>query len=261
MKKTSLITRIAAITGLMLGAFALAVTAGTWTAPTCSPPDCNVDAPINVGVSAQTKLGALGLAPGNLIIWDGSTNVPAGSVLVADGTGHGGAIWGSASGSGNGIPNNIVVINSNQNWTVPAGVTKVRIRAWGGGGGGFCGGGGNTGAAGGDSGYAEKLLSVQVGDVINFTIGDGGSAGIRTSSDCGAGHPAPGPGYNTTATYNSVVIINAGGGLPALSGSGGPRGRGTSTVGDVLTYGTGGLGGLNDFNGNPGSKGAIVIEY
>ncbi len=58
---TSKITRIASVAGFAVGAFALAAVAGTWTAPPCAPPGCNVDAPINVGTSTQAKQGALAL--------------------------------------------------------------------------------------------------------------------------------------------------------------------------------------------------------
>ncbi len=53
------IVRIAAATGITLGAFALSVVAATWTAPTSAPPNGNVDAPINVGYGLQTKYGYL----------------------------------------------------------------------------------------------------------------------------------------------------------------------------------------------------------
>ncbi len=58
-KNTPLIARIASITGLLLGAFALSAIAGTWTAAPCSPPGCNTSAPINVGNDYQTKSGGL----------------------------------------------------------------------------------------------------------------------------------------------------------------------------------------------------------
>jgi hypothetical protein len=46
---------------LSLGlSYALAQT-GTWTAPQCAPPGCNVDAPLNVGSSHQSKLGSVSI--------------------------------------------------------------------------------------------------------------------------------------------------------------------------------------------------------
>lgn len=46
---------------LSLGlSYALAQTS-TWTAPQCAPPGCNVDAPLNVGSSHQSKLGSVSI--------------------------------------------------------------------------------------------------------------------------------------------------------------------------------------------------------
>ena len=65
MKKYPFVSKIATITGLALGAFALsALAAGTWTAPSTAAPYGNVDAPINVGgtvATPQYKTGALGI--------------------------------------------------------------------------------------------------------------------------------------------------------------------------------------------------------
>ena len=67
MNKISLINRIAAITGLAIGGFALSVLAATtWTAPAGPAPSNNVDAPINVGASTQKKTGALGIGNGTM---------------------------------------------------------------------------------------------------------------------------------------------------------------------------------------------------
>ncbi len=57
----SSLKKIASITGLFLGAFAISVAAATWTPPTVAPPDGNIDAPINAGASVQGKIGKLGL--------------------------------------------------------------------------------------------------------------------------------------------------------------------------------------------------------
>ena len=59
MKQQTLIARIAVISGLALGAFALSALAGSWSAPIQQPPSGNVDAPINVGSSNQAKIGSL----------------------------------------------------------------------------------------------------------------------------------------------------------------------------------------------------------
>ncbi len=67
----SILARVATITGLVIGGFALSVLAtGTWTAPgtgqpvgtNCTPPNCNADAPLNVGTTSQNKIGGISLS-------------------------------------------------------------------------------------------------------------------------------------------------------------------------------------------------------
>jgi hypothetical protein len=107
MKKSSaLLTRIAILSGLALGAFAFSAVAGSWTAAPPNPPNNNADAPINVGGGgpvgtasnyAQSKSGLLALAS---LMFDpgGATNIPVGSVLTAVDN-YGTVGWG-ATGSG-----------------------------------------------------------------------------------------------------------------------------------------------------------------
>ena len=92
MKINPIVTKISAITGLALGAFALSVFASNvagWNPPSATPPNGNVDAPISVGggttgnIYSQTKTGFLTLA--NFIFNPTLTqgSVTAGSVLTA----------------------------------------------------------------------------------------------------------------------------------------------------------------------------------
>ena len=83
MKNTTSITaRIITLSGLFVGALAISAFATTtWTAPGagCTPPNCNVDQPLNVGSSPQIKLGNLdivasGLANG-LIVENGNVGI------------------------------------------------------------------------------------------------------------------------------------------------------------------------------------------
>ena len=107
MKSTTL-NRIAVLTGLTLGAFALSVAAANFSAPLHTPPTCNTgepgcDAPINVGPTLQTKLGWVGLKG---LITEEMTfaNFPGGvhpnpgqAMIAVDSTGKVG--WGSPDGS------------------------------------------------------------------------------------------------------------------------------------------------------------------
>ncbi len=106
MKKYPFVSKIATITGLALGAFALsALATGTWTAPSAAAPNGNVDAPINVGggtalnIYSQTKTGFLTLANFifNPTLAPGS--VTAGSVLTAKDT-SGTVGWAAPSSGG-----------------------------------------------------------------------------------------------------------------------------------------------------------------
>jgi hypothetical protein len=77
----------------------------TWTDPSCPPPGCNAEAPINVSDSTQTKEGALGVVGTTMfstyptaesIVGDesGSAILPGGKMKVYGSLG----IWGSARG-------------------------------------------------------------------------------------------------------------------------------------------------------------------
>lgn len=126
-------------------------------------------------------------------------------------------------------------------WTVPAGVTRVRIKAWGGGG----GGGYTTGGApagGGGGAFVEYTFNVTPGQNITGSVGAGGT---------GAWSGADGTnGGNTTVTYAGNTST-AGGGPGAVrmsSGNGNSPGRGSpSGFFDVgLTGEQGGVGMIID---------------
>ena len=62
MKKNTLsLLRIATATGLALGTFTISALAVDWKAPTCTAPNFNADAPINIGTNPQYKVGALAI--------------------------------------------------------------------------------------------------------------------------------------------------------------------------------------------------------
>jgi hypothetical protein len=131
--KNKIIPFVLVIIGFTLGATALS-TLAAWTVPSCTPPNCNVDAPINATTSAQTKLGPLTLnanlvAPiadigltvyGKLKVFDG--NQAAGKVLTSDANGVGtwqSRVWTpytlSAWNGGGGISNSkITTFNSTE---------------------------------------------------------------------------------------------------------------------------------------------------
>ncbi|MFA6295345.1 MAG: hypothetical protein WC666_02900 [Candidatus Paceibacterota bacterium] len=88
MKNNSIISRVAVIIGLTLGAFTLSALAN-WTAPTFSPPDCPAsepacNAPINVGSQSQYKKGAFGIGSSGI---GASSVMPEGVIFDVFGTG------------------------------------------------------------------------------------------------------------------------------------------------------------------------------
>jgi hypothetical protein len=188
--------------------------------------------------------------------------------------------------------NNVAVITATGSWTVPAGVTRVKVRAWSGGGGGSgCTSGSITGA-GGAGGYGEKHITGLVpGATVSCTIGAGGAGGASGANAGSAG---------TATSFGSFVTITGGsGGSSASGGAGGVAsgadlgitggtGAGTLSTGPVGGFGgsapAGGAGGVPSFNtmgasgnfpggggasgsgtasyaGGAGASGLIVVEY
>ena len=87
---------------------------------------------------------------------------------------------------------------SSQTWTVPSGVTRIRVSAVGG------GGGGNTYAyAGGGGGFFEKAISVTAGTDVTYTVGSGGT-GVQQS--------VASSGTASTVVYDGVTYTAGGGG-------------------------------------------------
>ena len=66
-------------------------------------------------------------------------------------------------------------------WTCPAGVTSVKVEAYGAGGGGGRGGAANKNGGGGGGGGAYTVnnsVTVVPGNVYNITVGNGGAGGL-----------------------------------------------------------------------------------
>jgi len=119
-------------------------------------------------------------------------------------------------------------------YTVPSNVTTLVIEAMGGGGGGAASSGPNTsgpwnGGGGGGSGVLQKItIPATSGQVINFTIETGGTAGTPSVS--------PSNGSITTVTMYGQTILNADGG----SGASGMDGGGIASSSSGISCGGGG---------------------
>jgi len=189
--KKQIISFSLVVAGFFLGATALSALAQTWSPPgtgypagtNCTPPNCNVPAPINVGSSAQAKTGLLGLS-NFLFRPSGMTSVTPGSVLVASSTGDGTVAWGNIS-----IPTNTTATPSY--FYDLSGVT-----------------GNNT----------ATLKYVSLLDPGTYTF----SGKITTATDGGGGNEAvffdTSDSLTTTTAYNKLITYC--GGAPVTSGSG-----------------------------------------
>lgn len=126
----------------------------------------------------------------------------------------------------NGVLTNRMV-TSVQTWTVPDGVTKIRVTCVGGG-----GGGGHYyaryygGDAGGGGGFASAEFTVTPGEVLNVNVGAGG--GGRWSQGYGQ------TGGSTTVTDDSTsgsnMSLTANGGLGGYYGNSGNNQGGSAAV-------------------------------
>ncbi|MGN6531536.1 MAG: beta strand repeat-containing protein [Ginsengibacter sp.] len=127
----------------------------------------------------------------------------------------------------------VSTITTSGTWTVPAGVTSVKVEGWGGGG---AGGGAfsSTGGGGGGGAYNMTVFNgLTTGQAFTITIGSGGAGGL-----------ANGANGKVTTFSNGTLFITANGGF------GGQRG-GTGGAGGVGGPVSGGTGGVS-FNGGTG---------
>ncbi|MFZ2026353.1 MAG: LamG domain-containing protein [Microgenomates group bacterium] len=128
----------------------------------------------------------------------------------------------------NDAPYNIATYNptgADQTYTVPAGVTSVNVKMWGGGGGGGAPGGWTYGYAGGGGGYTSGTIAVTPGQVLTVMVGAGGVSGVlgnesATESYGGGGRNcvtsdcryAGQGGGRSAIRYGGVDLLTAGGG-------------------------------------------------
>jgi len=138
-----------------------------------------------------------------------------------------------------------VMYTANGTYTVPEGVSLIRVLAVGGGAGGGSaasdggyGGGGNSGSS------AEQFVSVAAGDSFTVTVGAGGVGGTPTANPGGSGESTS--FANSVETFLDVEGGQAGSQAAAGQGAGGDSAdqyAGTpGTVGDFGLTGGGGAG-------------------
>lgn len=154
----------------------------------------------------------------------------AGQVLRTSNTGV--LEWGSTCQFSNFMAFNI---SGAGNWTIPVGVTKILVEAWGGG-----GGGSQTGGGGG-GGYAKAHFIVATGTNISVIVGAGGAGGTSTASS----------GQQTTISLTDAQSVTY-----TIFASGG---LGAYTIGNTVKNAFGGSYGINPgyeyFTGAQGHSG------
>jgi hypothetical protein len=138
-------------------------------------------------------------------------------------------------------------LTSGSSWTVPAGVTYVNVRLFGGGGGGAGAGATITGSWGLPGQVIASYLTTTPGASISYGIGAGGNAGAILGNNAGAA------GGTTTFT----------GATSAVGGDGGGAAGGTFPTGTTgATQYNGGQGAsTSSTTGGNGGAGKIEIEY
>lgn len=225
--KTKFIALTVLVLGFLLGASALSVLA-QWSAPTQTPPAGNVPAPVNVGSSAQEKLGALSVNwmatgfsdiglrfNGKIQMIDG--NQGAGKVLTSDANGVG--TWQSVSPSSS--ASGMVVFTGAGTWTVPAGAKYARVVVVG----------------------AGRVSRMSNGAVTGRSHG-----GLAMDII-----PLTGSSATITTTSNSISFTNGSRTLTATHGGTGTGGA-LNASGPYLGFGDGDV--------NPlGTGAAVIIEY
>ena len=155
-----------------------------------------------------------------------------------------------------------VVTNPTSPWTVPVGVTSIKVEVWGGGGGGGgCGNGSLTNSAAGGGGggaYSTSTLTVSSGQTytISTTSGGGGGGYLNSAGTGGVGASgATGASGASNPSANGVAggIIQFTGPGGAVTANGGAYGGGAGNN----YYGTGGIGATGGtHSGGTGATGA-----
>lgn len=187
----------------------------TWIAPGCvssgTTPSITATATNAHGLSATASFSVRGLP-----------NCPASSKVTFDHTG------------------------ANQTWTVPSGVTSIRVKMWGAGGGGPMSL--NNSGYGGGGAFTDVTLPVTPGEALTVVVGGGGAAGGGTAGIAaygGGGATGPqhagGGGGRSAIRRGTTELATAGGGGGAASNADG-------------TYSDGGPGGLNGHDGKDGDS-------
>ena len=138
-----------------------------------------------------------------------------------------------------------VEITTSQTWTVPAGVTEIVVRLFGGGGSGAVGSAYKGGGGGGHMAYAK--LSVTPGTSYEIIIGSGGqTATVPVSSNDNSGNKGG-------ITKFGDILSASGGDGGSSNGTGGDGGSGGGAGGGTHSYDRAAKGGDATYGGGGGN--------
>ena len=244
--------------------------------------------PVSKGGTGATSLTANNVLLGNngnalQVVAPGTS----GNVLTSDGT-----TWTSAAAAAGGF-SNLQVFTSSGTFTIPSGITKVKVTVVGGGGGGGGSDGNINGSGGGGGGAAIEIISgLTPGGTVSVTVGAGGTGVSNGAGNTGGTSSfgaycsaTGGSGSGAQANLAGSGGVGSGGNLniagqpgqtaedistrPSMAGGGtilGGGGNGRTTTGANAggAYGGGGGGAWSNSTntaGGTGAAGVVIVEY
>jgi len=197
---------------------------------------------------AQGGIGAATLTANNVLLGNGTSAVQvvapstAGNVLTSNGTTWTSAVSTSVTGA------NGQVFTANGTFTIPTGITRIKVTVQSGGGG---GGGANLnwGTSGGGGGGGANAVTFYTGltpaNTLSVTVGGGGTAGTTALSPTSG--TAGGTSSITSGTQSITATTCTGGGAGI---AGAPSAEGTGGAGGTATGGSFAINGSNGGNGD-----------
>lgn len=271
---------------------------GVAAGATANSPDYNLrDRSTHTGQQPLSTLSQSGAEVGQVPKWTGSEWVPSGPDPTRAPAVHGHAISdvsGLQAALDSKMPADAVVVpprgmqvfTASGNFTVPNGITALKVRGCGGGSGGgdYRGAGGTTsfGSYCTATGGSSSAPGTATGGDLNFTGGKGGTTGNATGTNAGGGVVGGGHGLSNMSASPTGLLGGTGGTRNITDATGYGNGGGASYSGSAraagdaggyfekyitgLTPGTVinvvvGAGGAKGSSGSNGSPGIVIVEW